>query len=153
MASLETSIGQDPQEEKIASDSTDLEERIVEVGREDLVGEGTGPNAHGDGGGDRDVVVVAPRVPSRWQVSFRLKTDRIHLPPLCNALVSNSCGCFVSPARALQLDCAAQFEGADHVANEEMKKSSADPSERLLLAMLEKDTASLQQLVSKESSL
>ena len=45
-----------------------------------------------------------------------------------------------------------QFEGADHVANEEMKISSRDPSERLLLAMLEKDTASLEQLVPKGSS-
>ena len=46
----------------------------------------------------------------------------------------------------------AQFEGADHVANEEMKNSSTDPSERLLLAMLEKDTASLEQLVPKDTS-
>eukprot|EP01043_Picozoa_sp_COSAG02_P048776 COSAG02_NODE_4828_length_4932_cov_37.882888_6_plen_72_part_00 len=45
-----------------------------------------------------------------------------------------------------------QFEGADHVANEEMKISSRDPSERLLLAMLEKDTESLEQLVPKGSS-
>jgi hypothetical protein len=41
-----------------------------------------------------------------------------------------------------------QFEGADHVANEEIKNASVDDSERLLLAMLEKDTAQVQKLVT-----
>jgi len=143
---------EDLHEKTAAADLTDSEHhRSVEQTNlcEHKVRETSDDGDVGDVGDGSDAVVIAPRVPSRWQVSCTSRTD--DTPWLLTDRFATHLAAFL-PACVLGFIWVAQFEGADHVANEEMKNSSTDPSERLLLAMLEKDTASLEQLVPKDTS-
>ena len=76
---------EDPHEEEATSGLKDSKHHRIPVGQTNLceheVAETMGINDYSDVGDDSDTVVIAPRVPSRWQVSCSSQTDDISWLP------------------------------------------------------------------------